>query len=559
MLSFAVFDGDSPASSWPLQHACLIGPGDVPCPGDVRFENGRIVGERNSQESTGLMLQFPVVLPGDPPRPLGLLTLDTCLLRSRKEPYLLSLELARRQIMQFLNRFEDWGMFDLSPTDPILEQFEAARRRFTAALVAQKHDDPTDRTRVTMSAEADRLAREALGLAVDAAERLALAHAEREFPRRVSGERYNNAVEIYRSVHQETPPASASILVPGTVGVTLPTRPMVGVSVDPAQFTEPLQKVIQGSADFLVMPMRWIDMEPKEGEYAFATTDRWIEWAIRTAKVPVVAGPLIDFRPDVVPEWLYIWENDYETLRDLVAEHVRQIVTRYRRTVTRWTVVSGLHINRHFSMTIDQMIEMTRICVLVTRKLHPAAKVVVEVNQPFGEYLAYSRRALPPLAYVELLNQAGVGIDGVGLRVQLGRPGVGGSARDLMALSIMLDRFALLERPVYVTATGVPSQPLSDPSKEDAFRDAGWWRSPWSPETQAAFASDFTAMALSRPFVHSVVWQDLYDSTRKAREMPFGGMMGPNGETKPVARSMMEMRRSIRDGRLGAGLLSLPS
>lgn len=559
MLSFAVFDGDSPASSWPLQHACLIGPGDVPCPGDVRFENGRIVGERNSQESTGLMLQFPVVLPGDPPRPLGLLTLDTCLLRSRKEPYLLSLELARRQIMQFLNRFEDWGMFDLSPTDPILEQFEAARRRFTAALVAQKHDDPTDRTRVTMSAEADRLAREALGLAVDAAERLALAHAEREFPRRVSGERYNNAVEIYRSVHQETPPASASILVPGTVGVTLPTRPMVGVSVDPAQFTEPLQKVIQGSADFLVMPMRWIDMEPKEGEYAFATTDRWIEWAIRTAKVPVVAGPLIDFRPDVVPEWLYIWENDYETLRDLVAEHVRQIVTRYRRTVTRWTVVSGLHINRHFPMTIDQMIEMTRICVLVTRKLHPAAKVVVEVNQPFGEYLAYSRRALPPLAYVELLNQAGVGIDGVGLRVQLGRPGVGGSARDLMALSIMLDRFALLERPVYVTATGVPSQPLSDPSKEDAFRDAGWWRSPWSPETQAAFASDFTAMALSRPFVHSVVWQDLYDSTRKAREMPFGGMMGPNGETKPVARSMMEMRRSIRDGRLGAGLLSLPS
>lgn len=557
MLSFAVFEGDAPASSWALQHACLFGAGDVPCPGEVRFENGRIVGERNSQESTGLMLQFPVELPGDPPRPIGLLTLDTCLLRSRKEPYLLSLELARRQIMQFLNRLEDWGMFDLAPTDPILEQFEAARRKFTAALVAQRHDDPSDRTRVTFSAEADRLSRHALGLAVDAAERLALAHAEREFPRRVSGERYNNAVEIYRSVHQETPPASASILVPGTVGVTLPTRPMVGVSVDPSQFTEPLQKAAQAVADFLVVPMRWIDMEPKEGEYAFASTDRWIEWAIRTAKMPVVGGPLIDFRPDVVPEWLYIWENDYETLRDLVAEHVRQIVTRYRRTVTRWTVVSGLHINRHFPMTVDQMIEMTRICVLVTRKLHPAAKVVVEINQPFGEYLAYSRRAVPPLAYIELLNQAGVGIDGVGLRVQIGRPGVGGSTRDLMALALMLDRYALMERPIFVTAVGVPSQPLSDPAKEDAFREAGWWRAPWSPTVQSDFARDFAAVALSRPFVHSVVWQDLYDSSRKAREMSFGGLVGPTGEPKPAAKAMMDARKAIRDGRLAPGSLTV--
>jgi hypothetical protein len=557
MLSFAVFEGDAPATSWALQHACLFGAGDVPCPGEVRFESGRIVGERNSQESTGLMLQFPVELPGDPPRPIGLLTLDTCLLRSRKEPYLLSLELARRQIMQFLNRLEDWGMFDLAPTDPILEQFEAARRKFTAALVAQRHDDPSDRTRVSFSAEADRLSRHALGLAVDAAERLALAHAEREFPRRVSGDRYNNAVEIYRAVHQETPPASASILVPGTVGVTLPTRPMVGVAVDPSQFSEPLQKAAQAVADFLVVPMRWIDMEPKEGEYAFASTDRWIEWAIRTAKMPVVGGPLIDFRPDVVPEWLYIWENDYETLRDLVAEHVRQIVTRYRRTVTRWTVVSGLHINRHFPMTVDQMIEMTRICVLVTRKLHPAAKVVVEINQPFGEYLAYSRRAVPPLAYIELLNQAGVGVDGVGLRVQIGRPGVGGSTRDLMALALMLDRYALMERPIFVTAVGVPSQPLSDPAKEDAFREAGWWRAPWSPTVQSDFARDFTAMALSRPFVHSVVWQDLYDSARKAREMPFGGLVGPMGEPKPAAKSMMEARKAIRDGRLAPGSLTL--
>lgn len=557
MLTFAVFEGDAPASTWALKHVCLFSAGDVPCNGDIRFEEGRIVAERQAPESCGLMIQFPVELPGESgPRSLGLLTLETCLLRPRKDPYLLSLELARRQIMQFLNRLEDWGMFDLAPTDPILQQFEAARRRFTAALVAQRHDDPSDRTKVTMSAEADRLSREALGLAVDASERLALAHAERELPRRVTGERYAQAVDVYKAVHQETPPASASILMPGTLGVTLPTRPMLGVAVDPSQFSESLQKTTQAVADFMVMPMRWIDMEPEEGEYAFAATDRWIEWAIRVAKMPVVGGPLIDFRPGIVPEWLYIWENDYETLRDLVAEHVRQIVTRYRRTVTRWTVVSGLHINRHFPMTLEQMLELTRICVLVTRKLHPAAKVVVEINQPFGEYLAYSRRAVPPLAYIELLNQAGVAIDGVGLRVQVGQPGVGGSARDLMALALMLDRYATLERPVFVTATGAPSQPLTDESREEQFRDAGWWRAPWSPATQADFARKFATLALSRPFVHSVAWQDLADGTRKAREMPYGGLVNSAGETKPAARALMETRRALRDGKVPPGSMS---
>jgi GH35 family endo-1,4-beta-xylanase len=567
MLKFVVFEGGVPAESWPLQHACLFAAGDVPCAGEVRFESGLILCERTSLDSAGLMLQFPVVLPrvegadaggngsggGDvsaAAEPLGLLTIETCLLRPRQQAYLLSLELARRQIMQFLNRLEDWSMFELGSSSPIMRQFELARQRFTAALVAQRHDDPADPTRVTFSAEADRLARESLGLAVDAGERLALAHAEREFPKRISGERYAQAVEIYRAVHQETPPASASILVPGTTGVTLPTKPMVGVAVDPAHFGEAHQKAVQASADFLVMPMRWSDMEPQEGKYAFGATDRWIEWAIRTAKMPVVGGPLVDFRPASVPDWLYIWENDYETLRDLVAEHVKQIVTRYRRTITRWTVISGLHVNRHFPMSVEQMIELTRVCVLITRKLHPSAKIVVEVNHPLGEYLAYTRRGVPPLAYIELLNQAGVGIDGVGLRVQLGQAGLGTSTRDLMQLALLLDRYATLERPIFVTACGVPSQSVIDPSaKDDLFKEPGWWRAPWSPELQADFVRKFTTMALSRQYVHSVVWQDLVDPSRKGREMMAGGLLAQSGEPKPAFRSFVEVRRSLRDAK----------
>src|SRR5690606_3326340 len=135
--------------------------------------------------------------------------------------------------------------------------------------------------------------------------------------------------------------------------------------------------------------------------------------------------------------------------------------------------------------------------------------------------------------------------------------GVGGSTRDLMALALMLDRYAMLERPVFVTAVGAPSQPVTDTQKEDAFREAGWWRAPWSPTMQSEFARDFTALALSRPFVHSVAWQDLYDTPRRAREMPYGGLLNASGEPKPVARALIESRKAVRDGRLAPGFLSL--
>src|SRR5262249_15174467 len=117
---------------------------------------------------------------------------------------------------------------------------------------------------------------------------------------------------------------------PDTTGGILAQPAAIGGAVNPSPFAEPPQRVLASACDLLGLPMRWLDMEPEEGKYSFTRTDRWIEWAVRTAKIPVVAGPVIDFRASSVPDWLYIWEHDYETLRELVYEHVKQIVTRYR-------------------------------------------------------------------------------------------------------------------------------------------------------------------------------------------------------------------------------------
>lgn len=578
MLSFVVFDADGvDTRHFPPRHAYLIGPDEIPMQGDVSFEPGLVECEKTVPQTAGLAVQFQVAQPEGPgvtpsTNGLGLLTVNTCLLPDRDDPYLLTIELARHRIMFFLNKMEDWGLFDLAPDNAVMQQFEQARSQFTEALVAQRipeaaanEEEKTegDPPRGGFSPRADKIASNALSLAINAGEGLALLNADRQLKHRLSGKGYQEALSHLGRLTPETPPPGMPVLIPGAGQVVLAGSPQIGCAVSPGQFSEPLQRGVTAACDFVTMPMRWIDMEPNEGKYNFATTDRWIEWAVRTAKLPVVGGPLVDFRPAAVPEWLFIWENDYETLRDLVFEHVQAVVTRYRRTISRWTVASGLHVNTNFKISFEQIMDLTRMCVLLTKKLHPAAKIQLEVAQPWGEYHASNRRSIPPYLYAEAAVGAGLAIDAIGLRLQMGHAEPGYATRDMMALSAILDKFAALEKPIVVSAVGAPSAPITPvPFRPRAGAEAedpyepGNWRRAWSEQAQVDWMTQAISVCCSKPYVHSVCWQELADSSvTPAPEMPFGGLMGGGGVPKPSLTRLAQIRGSIKDGKSPLGLL----
>ncbi len=567
MFSFVVFDpAGAPAPSMELRGAHLFGPEDLPLQGEITFKDGVIRCTKATPDAAGLALQYEV--PALSGSGSSLVTLRTSLLPSRAEPYLLSLELARLRIMLFLNKLEEWALFDLPAEHPVIHKFEEARLRFTAALVAQKSTDGGPSIG-GYSFKADQEARHALSLAFEAGEELTLLNAGKQVVERATGKAYADASHHYTVATSEKPPTGAPILVPGAGHTTLPGSALVGCAINPGVFAEPLQKAVMSGCDFVTMPMRWIDMEPSEGQYAFAGTDRWIEWAVRTAKLPVFAGPLVDFRPACTPEWMYIWENDYETLRELVVEHMQNVVTRYRRTVTRWTVCSGLHVNQHFKLSFEQIMDLTRICVAVVRKLHPAGKVQVELSQPFGEYHAGNRKTLPPLLYAQALNQAGIPIDSYGLRLQFGQFEPGQACRDLMTISSLLDRFGSFEKPISITACGVPSakpeprvvkdRPESSLDEESPTPAApenpgklnpGHWLDGYTENAQAAWLTRFYAIAMGKPFVHSVCWQDLLDyPPSMAPEMAHGGLVSPQGAVKAAGKRLAEVRQAVREGR----------
>lgn len=562
MLSFAVFDETGPAMSFELRSAHVCGPDDIVVPGMMEFGDGIIEVEKRVEGVAAFALQFPV-------RPVesaefgrlggGMLMLRTCLLPERPQAYLLSLELARHQMMLLLNKLEEWSLFDRAPDDPVSRLVERAREAFTHALVVQRAA-PGDAaaqgpTLEGYTLEADREARLAVDACVAAGEALAIAQARIGHRRRVVG-------ELAAAVGHPEPESAitdhearlARGQLVASPGVILPDLPKIGCRVNPAQFAPELCERVTAVSEFVCMPMRWVQMEPTEGKYSFAATDRWIEWAVLKARLPVHAGPVLELHPRSVPDFLYIWDNDYETLRDVASEYIKTIVTRYRRTVHTWTIASGLNVGGIFRLTYEQAVDLTRTAVALVRKLHPQGRVQVEVAMPWGEYTGTPRgvRSIAPTLYAQLLNETNTPLDALGVRLQMGQSELGRSARDLLTISAMLDRLASLDRPVSVTVAGVPSKPSgSEGESIEQDLDPGYWGRPWDERVQAEWLSRVARVALSKPYVTSFCWQELVDQPGGiGGEMVGGGLLGPTGVPKPGFHAMQEIRRALVEKRL---------
>ncbi|MCA9285220.1 MAG: hypothetical protein KDA22_08410 [Phycisphaerales bacterium] len=483
MLSFRVFEGSEPATNWPLSNAHLLERDDLAVRSEITFADGVIRCRRRGTNAAALCLLHDA-------GPLGRLMLQTCLLPDRDEPYVLSLELARYKIKQFIAKSEEWQMFELPFDHPATERWEQARSQFTLAM---NETDPV---------KANGHARASLDAAIEATERLALAHAEILLHRRFGGRA-----------------ASSTTL---------------GFRVWPGQFTENIRTAVTRDADVVMLPVRWNLIEIAEGRFDWDPLDRWMSWAQGQGK-PVVAGPLLDFSEESLPEWMKVWQHDYDTCRDLVYDHLERVVSRYRGVVGLWNLASGLNTLEHFVFSPEQMVDLVRMAALLVRQMRKGARTMVELVQPFGEFTARRRDALPPLLFLDRLLQEGVQLDCVGVQLCFGN-GPGHATRDLMQISSLLDRFLLFELPVMVTALGVPALPGAP--------QVGCWHGEWSPQVQSDWAARIFPIAMSKPFVEAVFWAELYD--HPLQSTPGLGLLDAAGVPRPAMPRLCGMRRRLR-------------
>ena len=263
-------------------------------------------------------------------------------------------------------------------------------------------------------------------------------------------------------------------------------------------------------------------------------------------RCPIIAGPLVSLNTIDTPDWLFVWEHDFEALREMAYEYVQKVVHRYRKAVAVWNVAAGLHTNMGFNLSFEQIIELTRLLVSQIKNMLPSARVIITISHPFGEYHANGKTSVPPMLYAEMVAQAGINFEAFGVELELGVPAPGQYLRDLFQISGMLDRFSTLGRPLFLTATSCPGRNGIDAGDISGGRydpsAAGRWRRPWDPQLQAEWMESVYRTALSKPFVESIAWGNLADIHPS---LPSGGLMTDLLAPKPAFDRLQQMREKF--------------
>lgn len=474
-----------------LQGAHLVGADGVAVRGDIRVDGDEIVCEMRNPEAAGLSLMWPV--PG-----FGAVQLETTRVPPREKPYHLHVELARHRLMRISVKREEWGLYDYNGMNDVAAQIDRAHELFIASLKLL-HDGPASA----------RAADESLALALAASERMCRFHAGVFLSRR--------------------PQAG-------------PGRSLLGATVSPAQAARAaLVDRLRPAFDFARVPFVWRSIQPKEQGGDFEATDQAVK-ALAKAGLSVRGGALLNFSVQSLPDWLYLWENDYEAIADFAREHIRRTVQRYARQITNWIVASGLHAGGMVPLTFEQIIELTRMAASTAKQSAPRAQAVLELVQPWGEYYARNPRTVPPLLYAEMVVQSGISFDAFGLQLLFGTEQDGYHTRDLFQISSLLDRLANLGKPIHLTAVGVPSAARAD-DEFQALRCGGQWHGPWSEEVQADWLASVAEVALSKPYVESVCLHSPTDA--HDAPVPAAGVLRDDLSPRAALARLIEFRKRL--------------
>jgi len=488
-MKFQVFKNGKAAEDFALCGTYLFGNDGIAIRrAEISFKDGFIECDKVNLETSGLALLWSI-------DGFGKELLPTTCLPERGRPYNLNVELARAKLMQIINKREEWSFFD--SVDEVAEIAKESQNLFIQAL-----------ENIAEPPLASKLADESLRKAVVFSETLAIKQAEVLFDIRGINHGFG--------------------------------RGCLGCRMDPSQISNP--KHIDNLLDlfgFVTIPINWAQIEPTRGNYDFSAFDACIN-AVGKKKVALGAGPVLCFSKEYLPDWLLHSKVGFEKIRDIAYQFVLNIVSRYAGNIRAWRVISGLNAYNHFGFSFEQVLEMTRAATMAVKAASDRGLKIIEITNPWGEYYATTPNTIPPLVYVDMVVQSGINFDAFALQMRFGKNADGMHIRDMMQISAMLDRFAPVVKPLYITDVEIPSQNGTGPQDGQT---AGVWHKEWDQSKQAQWVEQFCKIALSKPFVDSVTYANLCDAENSI--IANSGLLTAQFEPKKSYQTLRKLREVI--------------
>jgi hypothetical protein len=471
-----------------VQQAYLSGIDRAAWPVRTSFENGMLHMHRAVSDSANL--HIPWSLEGG-----DQLIFSTASLMEQETPYLLPLELARGTVSLLTEQLFDWQSIGLIVPDSLTALVSESIKQLAAAAMAQA--DP--------GASAV-LAEKVLHTATEAANQLAAVYVEQALTIR---RRSDGKLTCF-----------------------------LGADLGATKLDNYTAKHFLAAFNTAKAPIRWRDVEAVEGRYDWSVFDKQIEWC-RLHDLFVIAGPLLPFDTHALPDWLALWEGDFDNLLLFFADYIRTVVDRYRGKVDMWQCAGGVNTGEILSLSEEEKMQLVASAIEIARSLDPDTPVVVSFDQPWAEYTSRSEVDFPPLHFADALIRSDLGLSGVMLEINVGYYPGGTLPRNPLEFSRQLDAWSVWGLPLWLSVCA-PSVCDADPM---AHREVKLPPGSWTPAAQQAWVARYVPLMLAKTGVQGVLWNQLHDS--EPHNFPYGGLFDLRRQAKPALQILAALRRAI--------------
>jgi hypothetical protein len=434
--------------------------------------NGELIVDRDDSESGVFNILWPLAERGN-------LLLSTATLVERPDPYHLPLELARGTLNRLRNLLADWEASALIVPDQVRADVAESLSAFVQAAATQSQP--------AVSAEsAERSIHSSLA-AIDVM-----------------------AGSIVEQVSQARQRQNYKIvpLFAGRMGDALPEGP-IGVAFSAA-------------FNSAAVPFSWGRVEADEGRQNWALYDAQMHWC-QSRGLRIGGGPLLELQRRSLPDWIYLWEGDFDNLLMVAGDYVRAVVSRYKGKVHFWNAAGRLITGEALGLDEEQKLRLVAKAVEVIRGIDQTTPVIVSFDQPWAEYMSRRESDLNPIQFADALVRSDLGVAGIGLEIDIGLGPKNTLPRDPLEFNSQLDRWSGLGLPLLVSMT--------IPSAEGGF----------SPELQQRWLEAYVPLILARPTVQAFFWAQLKDA--ETGDFPHTGLVDAQGRLKPAFSALATLRK----------------
>jgi hypothetical protein len=488
-MTFTLPAKTSPEAAKELLRASVAGgPDNFPLPSEVTVADGVLTLRRATDESGCLVVPCNIAGAG---QVMG----TTGTLMERPQPYQLLVELGRGKVNQLRCQAAEWQASGLQMPEPLIRHIRDTSLAFSRAATHPP------------SEQAARKAEAALEMAAAGARQLVEAYVQ----------------QMFQARHQRQPRLDT----------------LLGCRLGAAALDAPTADALLQVCNSVCLSFAWNEVEPAEADYRWAPYDVLLDWA-QAQGLTVTAGPLVDFAPEHLPDWLWLWERDPASLANFMCDYVETVIKRYDNRIRSWQLTAASNCAAVLGLGEDELLWLTARLAEVARQINPKLDLYIGIAQPWGEYMAVEDRTHSPLIFADTLVRSGLNLAGIDLELVMGVSPRGSYCRDVLEVSRLLDLYSLLGVPLRVTL-GYPSFDAGDPKAGADFAvGAGSWEGGFTPGVQADWLAAVGGLALCKPVVRGVHW--LHRSDAEPHLFPHCGLFDLQDQPKPAFQRLRELR-----------------